>query len=126
MSNKKPGGRTTPKGTRPPTKKKAPPADSDAVVRFKVGDKIHTLDYALIGAKDERAIRRETGMSFDQVIDAFTEAPGLDLVAVMVWRARIQAGETGLTLEEVEEGITFSTEMDVIEDDDLGEDPAGG
>lgn len=83
---------------------------------FNVDDVSYTLAMPLTIAQSMR-LRSEIGISQPQLID-FMKSPDLDLMAVCVWLARLQAGDD-VKFETVAAGITYESSLSVgvLEDD---------
>jgi hypothetical protein len=68
-------------------------------------------------ALDTMALRRETGMSFVDVMMAFAKHPDIDLVATLVWLARRINGERVLPYEAVATQINYDSTIELVSDE---------
>ncbi len=103
------------------------------VVTLKVDDTEYVLRLDEISAADVMLCRRTTGRSLQSLMRAADEDPDVDVIAVLVWLARRQAGESKLAFDDVLAEITYQAEIGVDDDepsdaadqdDDPGEEPA--
>lgn len=67
----------------------------------------HTLRFDEITAADVRALRAATGEGIKELAAKLGESPDLCDISTIVWLARRQAGETTLTLAEVDDSLQF-------------------
>lgn len=78
----------------------------------------YTLNFADLGPRDSSAVRRATGMSLRAIMQAARDDPDVDIIAVLVWRARVHDGEPLLTLDDVHDTITYTSDIDLSEDEE--------
>ena len=82
----------------------------------------YTLRMGDLTALDARALRRETGYSFPQLMMLVaSDASDIDLLAAAIWFARYVGGEKSLTYEDV----AAETGYDVIDRIEVGEPDEG-
>lgn len=88
---------------------------------YGISIRVDGVDYTVregdLTSLDTMALRRETGMTFVSLGQAFMESPDIDLIAALVWLARRIDGEHGLPFAVVASEITYDSEVDVIDDD---------
>jgi hypothetical protein len=84
-------------------------------------DETYVLHPAEVNAKQSGMLRRQAGMTLGGLMDAANEDPDLDVVAMLVWLARLQRGDE-VTYDEVAEAITFESDI-ALGDDAPAEDP---
>lgn len=82
-----------------------------AGIRITLDGVAYTVHIGEVSALDSAALRRATGMSMAGLLKAIGPDPDIDIVAALVWLARRQDGETGLSYEEVAAAITYESEM---------------
>lgn len=72
-----------------------------------------------------RKLRLSTGLGLQElrILLGDVNWQELDTFSALVWLARMQNGEPHLTLEEVEDGVTFDTHRDIDRGDAFEEDP---
>lgn len=68
-------------------------------------------------ALDTMMLRRETGLSFVEILINLNRSPDIDLVAALVWLARRQRGEQTLPYMAVATQINYDSEIEVVEDE---------
>ena len=73
----------------------------DEGIRISVGDEVYEVRVGDLNALHERALRRQYGAPFSDLMEEFEAHPGLDSIAAVVWLARYMRGETDLTYDEV-------------------------
>ncbi|NUO35888.1 MAG: hypothetical protein HOQ45_02400 [Nocardioidaceae bacterium] len=73
----------------------------DEGLRITIGEDVYEVRVGDLNALHERALRRQYGSPFADLMEEFETKPGLDSVAAVVWLARFMAGETDLTYEQV-------------------------
>lgn len=61
------------------------------------------------------ALRREVGMSMNGLLQAAHSDPDIDVLAAIVWLARLQAGDK-VGYVEVAEAITYDTDIEPVEE----------
>lgn len=103
---------------RPGVGRRAEAAEVKIVV--KLDGEVHVLRPAEVNAKQSGMLRRQAGMTLGGLMDAANENPDLDVVAMLVWLARLQAGDD-VTFDEVAEAITFESDFAMGDDDDAPE-----
>lgn len=85
------------------------------------------LHMANITPKDSRMVRQATGLPLEAFVGSIgsMSTAGLDTVCVLLWLARMKAGEPKLTLDRVESGFSYANvpEVEVVTPDDDSEDP---
>lgn len=86
-------------------------ADEHSIV-FQIDGADFTLYPNLVDSAGARAVREQTGMSYRKVLANLEDDPDIDLVAVLVWVARCQAGEK-INFDEVAAGIDYTSKIDV-------------
>lgn len=79
---------------------------------FKIDGGDFTLYPNLVDSAGARAVREQTGMSYRKVLANLEDDPDIDLVAVLVWVARCQAGEK-INFDEVAASIDYNSKIDV-------------
>lgn len=90
----------------------------DAGMSITLDGHTYTVQMGDLTALDARALRRETGYSFPQLMMvAASDANDLDVLAAVIWFARYVNGEKSLTFEDVAGDITY----DVIDRITVGE-----
>ncbi len=93
-----------------------------ASVTITVDGVAHTFRPVEVSANMIGQLRRATGMSLAECMEAAQKSPDLDVLAAMVWLARRQAGEA-ITYDEVADALTYDTELEV-DDAEPEEDPS--
>lgn len=91
-------------------------AANDLGLTISVNGKNYTVREGDLTALDTMALRRETGMSFVSLMQAFATSPDIDLIAALAWLARRVDGERMLTYAEVAAEIDYDIEVDVVEE----------
>lgn len=104
----------------PPTSKARQRAagQSEPDITIRVDGVTYAIRSDDLTARDARDLRKQTGMSFRAVMEAATEDPDIDIMAALVFLARRQDGDRKVTFDEIAEAITYSSEMEVGEDED--------
>lgn len=69
-------------------------------------------------ALDVRALREQTGMSYNRLIRVATQDMDIDLLAAIVWMARRVNGERDLTYTEVASAVTWTDDYFITDDPD--------
>lgn len=111
----------TPRATRGSEKKRKEALDRGLSV--KLNGQAYTVREGDLTSMDTMALRRETGLSFVALMQAFFTSPDIDLVAALVWLARRQAGETHLPFEVVASEIDYDSDVDVVDAPKDGDHP---
>ena len=88
-------------------------AEADVGVVISVDGTTYTVREADLTSLDTMALRRETGMSFIGLMQAFGESPDIDLIAALVWLARRSEGERMLAYADVAKDINYQSDFDV-------------
>lgn len=89
----------------------------------KLDGEAFVLRPAEVTAMQSGMLRRQAGMTLGGLMDAANEDPDLDVVAMLIWLARLQRGDD-VSYAEVAEAITFENEFEMGDDDDAPvEDP---
>lgn len=95
----------------------------DTGVAITVDGTKYTVREADLTSLDTMALRRETGMSFIGLMQAFGESPDIDLIAALVWLARRSDGERMLTYADVASDINYQSDFDVEQVSEPESDP---
>lgn len=74
-------------------------------------------------ALDSRELRKQVGMSFAALLQAFNTDPDIDLIAAVMWLARRIKGEAQLTYDDVAGEVGYDV-LDQIEFADAGPEEA--
>lgn len=97
-------------------------ARKDPGFKITVDGTVHVLRVNEVTAKHTRRLRAETGYSLQGL---FASAQGmgggdLDVVSSLIWLARTTNGEDDLTIDEVDESLSYGStvEIDVLDDTD--------
>lgn len=105
---------------KPPTK--AMLAERDAAleegISLSVDGTVHTVRMGDLSAMDTLALRKEVGMSFMGLMDAFRKDPDIDLIAALVWLSRRAAGEASLSYEAVASELGYDLDVEMVEADE--------
>lgn len=108
----------------PPRKKR--PKQTDGLVLV-VDGVTHVVRPSEITAEHVGIVRKETGRSLRSVMDDLNVSLDIDVVAVFVWLALQQVGQTDRTIAQVAKTITYASTIgpgeapDDDEDDDSPE-----
>lgn len=86
-----------------------------------VADVRYTVWFEEVNALLASQLRRATGYSVEGLLQSARAGGGadIDVVAALVWLARVQAGEDNLTFEQVAQKITYATKLDTPDDDEV-------
>lgn len=89
----------------------------DDGVRIEVGEDVYEVRVGDLNALDDMALRKQVGVPFTDLMEMLTKAPGLDLIAAIVWLARRIKGERDLTFEAVavDIGYDFLDQAEITE-----------
>lgn len=106
-----------------PKTRKLKPADKPAgrVLSFEIDGAAYSVSLTRLTALDQHELRRQTGWTLLTLGDAMGGDFSIDLVAVLLWLARRQAGET-VTFAEVAEEIDMTSTI-VPKDEPESDDP---
>lgn len=98
---------------KPPTK--AVQAEKDEALEegltITVDGTAYTVRTGDLSALDTRALRKELGMSFVGLLDAFRKDPDIDLIAGVMWLSRRAKGEFSLTYDEVAGDLGYDLDI---------------
>lgn len=91
----------------------------DEGVRISIGEDVYEVRVGDLNALHERALRKQYGSPFAELMEEFQAAPGLDSIAAVVWLARYMKGETSLSYEDVAVNVDleFAEAMAIDETD---------
>lgn len=98
---------------------------NDIGINIKVDGVEYTVREGDMTSLDTMALRRETGMSFVGLMQAFISSPDIDLVAGLVWLSRRIAGEQMLSYAEVATQIGYDVDIEVMGEPGEETDPEG-
>ena len=99
--------------------------ENDIGVSIKVDGEVYTVREGDMTSLDTMALRRETGMSFVGLMQAFMSSPDIDLVAGLVWLSRRIEGEQMLSFAEVATQIGYDVDIEVVGEAGEETDPEG-
>lgn len=89
----------------------------NTAVTIKVDGEIYTFRPTEVTARQSGAVRSATGRSLRSVLETAEDDPDIDTIAVLVWLARLQAGERKLSYAEVAESITYGVQVESVDDE---------
>ncbi len=89
-------------------------------IKLTLDGRSHQIRIDQLGAKETRMVRQATGMSWRAWLATFETDFDSDSVAVLLWMARVRAGEDRLTLEEVEDHLGYQSDLlvELVDDDE--------
>lgn len=79
----------------------------DQGVRIELDGKVYEVRHGDLTALDTRALRKQTELSFVQLMQELADAPDIDSIAALIWLAGRLKGDRESTYEEVAEGIGY-------------------
>jgi hypothetical protein len=92
--------------------------------QVKIGVRVDGQEFVVrpseITAKQAGALRRETGFSFQGLMRAANTDPDLDVIAAIVWLARLQRGEVS-SYESVASALDYESEIGELTDAEASE-----
>lgn len=87
---------------------------AEKVYSLKIDGEVYTLDMGELNGLHELRLRRETGMSVEEVMSAIGTKPGLDVLGIYMWLCDLTAGGDS-SLEDHLTGISWASEVESIE-----------
>ena len=98
-------------------------SEQDLGISIRVDGTEYTVRHGDLTSLDTMALRRETGLSFMGLMQAFETQPDIDLIAALVWLSRRIDGERMLTYADVAREIGYDVDIEVIGDAEEEADP---
>ena len=102
------------------TKRKA---EQEVGISILVDGTDYTVRHGDLTSLDTMALRRETGMTFIGLMQAFETQPDIDLIAALVWLARRVDGERMLAFADVAREIGYDVDIEVVGEAEVESDP---
>lgn len=93
------------------------------VLSFELDGQVYNLTPDDFTAWDDHELKRATGMSLAHIFMTLSSDPSVAGIAALLWRYRVNDGETGLTFEDVARSFPFAAIKTVSNKQREGEHP---
>lgn len=89
-------------------------AQAEQVYALRIDGEVYTLDLGELNGLHEMKLRRETGLSVEEVMSTIGTKPGLDVLGIFMWLCDLTAGGAS-SLEDHLTGISWASDVEAVD-----------